>query len=53
MLMSVSVKFHVNKHVLILKVVSNVVVGVDIQLMAVDVTVGVDMLWHVTIVYVK
>ena len=42
-----------NKHVLILKAVSSVVVGVDIQLMAVDVTVGVDMLWHVTIVYVK
>ena len=52
MLMSVPVKFHVNKHVLILKAVSNVVVGVDIQLMAIDVTVGVDMLWHVN-VYVK
>ena len=53
MLMSVSVNFHVNKHVLILKAVSSVVVRVDIQLTAVDVTVGVDMLWHVTIVYVK
>ena len=49
MLMSVPVKFHVNKHVLILKAVSSVVVGVDIRLMAVDVTVGVDMSWHVTI----
>ena len=42
--MNVSVEIHVNKHVLILKAVSSVVVGVDIQLMAVDVTVSVDML---------
>ena len=40
--MSVPVKFHVNKHVLTLQAVSSVVVRVDIQLMAVDVTVRVD-----------
>ena len=42
--MNVPVEIHVNKHVLILKAVSSVVVGVDIQLMAVDVMVSVDML---------
>ena len=44
MLTSVPLEIHVNKHVLILKVVSSVVVGVDIQLMTVDVMVSVDML---------
>ena len=38
--MSVQVEFHVNKYVLTLKVVSSVVVEVDIQLMAVDVMVS-------------
>ena len=38
--MSVQVEFHVNKYVLTLKVVSSVVVAVDIQLMAVDVMVS-------------
>ena len=52
MLMSVPVKFHVNKHALILKVVSSVVVGMDIQLMAVDVMVS-DNIFIMCIVYVN
>ena len=38
--MSVQVELHVNKYVLTLKAVSSVVVGVDIQLMAICVMVS-------------
>ena len=50
MSMSVPLEILANKYVLTLKAVSSVVVGVDIQLMAVDVMVGVNM---TCTVYVK